>query len=283
MDFLLIFFLLGAVGTWTASQFSRSAKLTRLAHRYGCNFELHRSSVITALSAGKLEFFTRFFHQFDHVFTFTTQTAFTRLADAAVFINENPDTKPFMTTLFTAEMRKTQFPYLKIAPANSLFAPSQHAPFSLPTPPLAARYRVYADPQAQTLLTPFVLGLLKEKDNLYLEVNELGFVYHEHTLIAPEQMDEFRFRALKILNELEKSLPPTAGPNKDGNPSTQANRNPADDLQAQAWLESFTNSASQPAAGPGQNFRMFWFLLVLVLFLGITFFSWFVLHHWVGR
>ena len=282
LNIVIVLMILGACGAFGASTFSRTAKLTRLAQMYGCNFEKHKATVTTELSAGKLELFTRFFHQFTSVFTFTTNTAFIRMADDQIFADEKAHTKLLAVTLFTVEMRRLQFPPLKIVPVRSPLSPSQYALIKTNIPQLDELYHIHApSPASGILLTPFITDLLKENSSIYLEINDAALIYHEHALIAPEQMDEFRFRAMKIFNELETLLicleqPADQPLDKAEVTSTHLQ------ARAEAMMQSFASSAPV-TSGPNQNFRMFWFIVVVMLFLGITLFSWFALHNWVGK
>lgn len=283
IHFFLFLSVFGAVGALCAYSCSRPPKLAALAKNYGCHFERHKNSVTTAVSAGKLELFIQFFHQFYNVFTFTTPTAFVRLADDFIFTDENPHTKPLVVTLFTAEMRRLQFPTLKITPAGSALGKSRYAPLKTNIPALEKRYHIYApSPACQVLLTPFITGLLKENDSIYLEVNESALIYHEHTLLEPTQIDAFRFRAMKILNELETVLQSAA---KAANPPENKTDeiNTPEQNRAEALLASLAQTQPQNVPGPSKNFRLGWLIVVFALFLGITFFSWFALHHWLGK
>jgi len=270
------------LGALAATAYSRSAKLARLAQMYGCMFEKEKSSVTTEISAGKLELFTHFFHQFTSVFTFATNTAFIRMADDHIFMDEKPRTKPLLVTLLSVEMRRLQFPPLKIVPVASPLAPCQYTLIKTNIDTLDKTYHIHApSPASGVLLTPFITGLLKENPSIYLEVNDAAMIYHEHTLIAPEQMDEFRFRAMKIFNELETILMrlEVAPDQPQDDPEATSTH-----LQARAEAMIQTFSAGAPVVSqPNQNFRVFWFMVVGILFLGITFFSWFTLHHWLGR
>ena len=52
----------------------------------------------------------------------------------------------------------------------------------------------------------YCLRSLKTKNNIYLEIHDNALVYHEHTLIAPEDLEMFRFRAMQILSEFENIM-----------------------------------------------------------------------------
>ena len=287
IDFFLFIFTLSSVGAFFAYTCSRTSKLARLAKNYGCNFERQKSSVTTATSAGKLEWLTRFFHQFNNIFTFATRTSFIRMADDSVFLDDKPKTKPLQFKLFSAEMRKIQFPILKIVSAASPFAASQYTPLKTTIAPIDNFYKIYGQSN-HPLLTPFILNLLKENQNLYLEVNDTAFIYHEHALIEPQKIEEFRFRATKILNEFEAVLShlaaQTAPEKTEQTPAAPVDIQDDPALQrAEAMLQSFASVHTPATQSPNQNLRIFWFILVLLLFFGISIFSWFVLHNWVGR
>ena len=289
VDLFLCIFTLSSLGALWAYTFSRTAKLSRLAKNYGCNFERQKSSVTTATSAGKLEWLTQFFHQFDNIFTFSTRTSFIRMADNSIFLDDKPKTKPLQFTLFSAEMRKTQFPVLKIVSATSAFASSKYPALKTNVAAIDNFYKVYGT-NPNPLLTPFILNLLKEHQNLYLEVNDTALIYHEHTLIEPQKMEEFRFRATKILNEFEtviNRLTAQTDTQKEAQTSAKVVVEELDEdpalQRAEAMLQSFTSVHAPVIESPNQHLRIFWFILVLLLFFGISIVSWFVLHNWVGR
>lgn len=276
INLLLFVGIAGAAVGFGIITFSRSSKLASLAQNYGCRFERRKNSVTTALCAGKLELFILFFHQFKNVFTFTTNTAFIRLADDFIFLNDDPKTKPISLTLFTAEMRKIQFPPLKIVPVQSPLTKSKLSRFKINIPDLDARFHFYSQtPQAGKLFSPFIINLLREKETVYLETNEAALIYHEHALIDPKDIDAFRFHAMKILNEFE-TLVTTA----EAKPNQNSQEHPTE-TRAQALLQSFMGS--RPTNPPNQSLHIFWLIVVFALFLGITFLSWFALHHWLGR
>ena len=164
MTYILLFLILGTGTSLLINMRTRSAQLARWARKNRCLFDREKNSVTTELTAGRLEFFTLFFHQYQNVSTYTDNMAFMRLADDSIFLNENPNTKPIRTTLFTAELKRQQFPALKIAPLKSPFAASEYALMKTNIPAVDSRYRIHAPSQASGLLfTPFIIGLLKTK------------------------------------------------------------------------------------------------------------------------
>ena len=125
---LLLLILFAAAGTGLViSARTRSAQIARMARLNGCQYDREKDTVTTELTAGRLEFFTLYFHQYQHVCTSSDNLAFFRTADDLIYLNDNPQTKPVKYTIFTAELKTRQFPALKIAPLNSLVAPSQYA------------------------------------------------------------------------------------------------------------------------------------------------------------
>ena len=270
---------------------TRSAKLARLAQLYGCPFERHKTSVTTAFSAGRLELFTQFFHQYRNVFTFTTSAAFTRLADDLIFLDDKPGTKPICITLFSAEMRNTQFPTLKIAPLTSPFAASQYTCVQTNVEQIDNIYRVHAPNQdAGLLFTPFVLTLFKTHPSVYLELNDNVLIYHEHTLVPPEGLEEFRLRAMQILDELQNTLAQRQKKYAPAAAPVQTPAAPSDtqaDADVQQRAETLLHSLAplrKPFVAPSHMpWRGVWVILLGALLLAIMFLPWYALHHWLGR
>ncbi len=285
MDILLLLLIFGSIGGLGAYACTRSAKLSRLAQDYGCQFDRRKNSVTTQLSAGRLELFTQFFHQYLNVFTLTDHMAFIRLADDLIFQDDNPKTKPLMVSLFTAEMRKTQFPTLKIAPLKSPFAKSQYTLMKTNIAAIDEVYRIHApNPSAGMLFTPYIIGLLKTNPNVYLELNDNALIYHEHTLISPDKLEDFRFRAMQILSEFETIMSQLEQKQPAAPTTTPPSQTPSNaEQRAQAMLQSFATTRRSVSATPTNSWRWIWFFVVGALFLAITFLSWFALHNWVGR
>lgn len=272
----------GCVVGLVATTRSRTAQLARIARGNGCAFDKRKTSVTTQLTAGRLEFFTQFFHQYNNVFTCSDNVAFIRWADDIIYTDDNPKTKPIPITIFTAELKKRQFPLLKAAPVSSPFAPSKLPLLKTNVPAIDAVYQMHAPSQASdVVLTPTVLELFKTQKQIYLELNDNALVYHEHRLIPVEEIEAFRFRALQILGELEKlveQLDKKEGAD-DNKPAPLQDAAP--DMRAMAMLQRFGDTAGPVSTNPPM-WRGFWFLLLLVMFLGITFLSWFALHNWLG-
>lgn len=282
MTLILSFIVAACAVGLVATTRTRTAELARLARATGCAFDKQKESVTTQLTAGRLEFFTLFFHQYRNVFTYSDNVAFIRVADDTIYTDENPKTKPIPLTIFTAELKKRQFPMLKAAPLKSPFAPSQQALMKTNIPAIDARYRIHAPSAASgVLFTPFITGLFKTQPNIYLELNDNALVYHEHKQIPLEEMEAFRFRAMQILGELEKLVEKL----DQNNPDTLAPVTPLDstpDARATAMLQRF--GAPMPAsATTSPAWRGVWFIILLMIFLGVSFLSWFALRNWIGR
>ena len=263
---------------------TRSAQLARIARANNSVFHKRKTSITTQLTAGRLEFFTQFFHQYRNVFTYTDRLAFIRLADDIIYLNDQPKTKPIPVTVFTAELKKRQFPILKVATLQSPFAPSQYALMKTNIPAIDSQYRIHAPSAAAgVLFTPLITGILKTRPRIYLELNENALVYHEHTLVPVAEMETFRFRAMQILGELEVLMEKL----DRANPDTATFVAPADDTdlfdkQAADMLRFAAggNNASQPQATPS-SFRAVWAFILVLLLIGISFLSWFALHNWI--
>ena len=288
MGMTLFFTLLfvGALGGLCVSSCSRSAKLARLAQLYGCSFRKRKTSVTTALSAGKLELFTQFFHQYRNIFTLTDHMAFIRLSDDLIFTDDKPSTKPIAVSLFTAEMRKTHFPTLKAVPISSPFAASQYTQVKTNLKELDNTYKIYAPTQAASmLLTPFVIEMLKKNPSVYLELSDNTLIYHEHTLLPPEKLEDFRFRAMQLLSEFETRLNhlenESASVSETLHKTAEAPHTAEE--RAQAMLHSFAAQRRPQANPPSNNMHILGLVIIFALFLAITFLSWFALHNWIGR
>ena len=172
MMWISIFLIAASITGLVASARSRTAQLARIAKSNGCAFDKRKDSVTTQLTAGRLEFFTLFFHQYHNVFTCSDHLSFIRVADDIIYVDENPKTKPIPLTIFTAELKNKQFPLLKIAPLRSAFAPSQHALMKTNIPAIDSRYRIHTpSPAAGLLFSPMITGLLKTRPQIYLELN----------------------------------------------------------------------------------------------------------------
>lgn len=275
--FLTILILASIAALWLQSR-TRQARLARLAKLNGCAFVKEKETVTTPLSAGRLEFFTQFFHQFQNVFTYSDHMAYIRVADDNLYMDDKPSTQPQRITIFTAELREGQFPALKVAPLTSRLAPSQHALMKTNIPAVDSRYRLHAPtPASGMLLTPFITGLLKTKNNMYLELNDNALIYHENTCIAPEDIETFRFRAMQILNEFENLI--TKLDAQDTTKSTSLAPTPQEEAEkrAEAMLQAL---CSPKNTEPKQTSRFsgLWILIMLAALAGMTFLSWFLLN-----
>ena len=283
---LLLLILFAAAGTGLViSARTRSAQIARMARLNGCQYDREKDTVTTELTAGRLEFFTLYFHQYQHVCTSSDNLAFFRTADDLIYLNDNPKTKPVKYTIFTAELKTRQFPALKIAPLNSLFAPSQYALMKTNIPQVDAAYRIHApSPASALVLTPYLIGLLKTRQNIYLELNDNALVYHENCLHPVHDLEIFRFRAMQILHELENVLVKLAA--TDTTATATLTPRPTDEAEARAEAMLKALCAEKPNAEDSSSvggFRGVWLFVLLVLLIGISLFSWVALHNWIAR
>lgn len=278
MNYLLGFIVIGAFAGLIASTRTRAAKLARLAKINGCMFVREKETVTTPQSAGRLEFFTLFFHHFQNVFTYSDRLAYIRVADDGVYLDDNPKTSPSHITIFTAELREGQIPALKAAPLNSNFAPSQYTLMKTNIPALDSRYRIHAPtPASGMLLTPFITGLLKTKNNIYLEIHDNALVYHEHTLIAPEDLEMFRFRAMQILSEFENIMEKMEEKSAEDTATLSPKPQDEAELRAQAMLKALC-APRTPAEKQSSSWGGLWILIMLAALAGMTFLSWLMLN-----
>ncbi len=284
MTIAIILIMLGAgVGLWATTR-TRTARLAQMARLNGCRFDKEKDTVTTELTAGRLEFFTLFFHQYQNVCTWSDNLAFMRVADDNIYTDDNPKTKPLKLTLFTAELKKRQFPALKIAPIDSQFAPSQYALMKTNIPAVDSRYRVHAPtPAAGLVLTPFLIGLLKTRGNMYLELNDNALVYHENTCISVEDYQSFRFRAMQILHELENALIKLAKTDPASTATLSPKPQDEAELRAEAMLKALCSPREAAGQKEGSGFRGVWIIMLLAVLLGISLLSWFALNNWVQR
>lgn len=262
---------------------TRAAKLARIAQLSGCQFVRYKETLTTQLTAGRLELFTKFFHQYRNVFTYTDHMAFIRIADDLIYKDDKPGSKPTPITLFTAELKKRQFPTFKVAPEKSMFAVSQLAAFKTNVAEIDGNYVCYAPQQdVGILFTPLFTGILKKNKNLYIELNDNALIYHEHSLIAPEEIESFRFRAMQILSDFETVM--TRMEAHTANPSAPAENEEqqAAGMRAEAMLKSLCAPRS---TGPltAKPWRGIFAFALLLIFLGISFLSWFLLNRIGGH
>lgn len=259
---------------------TRTARMHRYAKRNHAQFDRHRNSLTTPLSAGKLELLKEYFPLFRHVMTFMDNTAFMRLADAEIYKDESPNTQPVNVTLFTAEFRNRSFPVLKIAPLGSPFYASQYMTVKTNIPEIDRNYHISAaDQAAGVLFTPYLKRLLKTRDNIYFEVNDNAFLYHENCLQPIEELEHFHCRAAQLLAELagtvaklEKSAPAANA----ATPSKPILTDAEFDAKAQAMLSVMCPKDIARAHGNG-SLRGFWGIILLVILLAIPVVGWLIL------
>ena len=182
---------------------SRPARLKRLAKRTGGTFCRKRTDLLTPQNANRLEIFSSFVCSFNNVITRKEVSAFTRLADMAAQ-DENGNPLPAFT-VFSAECFTGGIPALKIAPAESPFCRSRFTAVKTKDEDINAAYRIFLSaPQAARLLTASLQQLLKRQTDMYVEIYDNAFVYHEGRLVLPGEAEDFRLRATRVLAELTK-------------------------------------------------------------------------------
>jgi len=272
---VILLIIFGAALTTQAC--SRSAKLAHLAKLNGARFDKEKETVTTLVTAEKLEFCARFYHQYTHVFTYSDRLAFTRVADDAVYTEENTQTPSHHLSLFTAELKLQQFPTLKLVSKGGAFDKSALPLCQETEKEWNEKFLFYApESSAAKLLTPSLLRLLTHSAHVYLELYDNALIYHEYQLFQPEDVEMFRFRAMQVLTELSKSVRLLQ------QPADQAQKTAGESAEqnADVILSSLSGTAERPKA-PSQGWRMMWLFGVLLLFLGISFLSWFALNNWV--
>lgn len=264
---------------------TRAARMHRYAKRNHATFNMHRNSLTTPLSAGKLELLKEYFPLFRHVMTFMDNTAFMRLADAEIYKDESPNAQPVNITLFAAEFRNRSFPILKIAPLGSPFYASQYMTVKTNIPEIDRAYHISAPNQAAGLLfTPYLKRLLKTRDNIYLEVNDNAFLYHENCLHRVEELENFHCRAAQLLAEFGNTM---VNLDKPGTATIAAAiKNPPKpkpvltdeefDAKAQAMLSVMCPKEIARMHG-SSSLRGFWSIILLVLLLAIPVVGWLLL------
>lgn len=284
MDIILLLLILACGAGLIATARTRAAQIARMAKMNGCRYDREKDSVTTEQTAGRLEFFTLYFHQYQNVCTCSDNFAFIRVADDNIYKDDNPKTKPIHFTIFTAELKKRQFPALKIAPIDSPFAPSQYALMKTNIPQIDSRYRIHAPTPASALvLTPYIIGLLKTCNNIYLELNDNALVYHENAQMPLAQFQQFRFRALQLLHELENLIVrlDEAGPASTAT-LTPNTKDPAE-MRAEAMMKALCSTHSEAPSTEGNSFRGIWIIALLLVLLGISLLSWVALNNWITR
>lgn len=285
MDIILLLLILACGAGLIATARTRAAQIARMAKMNGCRYDREKDSVTTEQTAGRLEFFTLYFHQYQNVCTCSDNFAFIRVADDNIYKDDNPKTKPIHFTIFTAELKKRQFPALKIAPIDSPFAPSQYALMKTNIPQIDSRYRIHAPTPASALvLTPYIIGLLKTRNNIYLELNDNALVYHENAQMPLAQFQQFRFRALQLLHELENVIVrlDEASPSSTATlvPNTKAD--PAE-LCAEAMIKALCSNRSEISTPENTGFRGIWIIVLLFVLVGISLLSWVALKNWIPQ
>ncbi len=283
MNILLILIILASAAGLVATTRTRSAQIARMAKTNGCRFDREKDSVTTEQTAGRLEFFTRYFHQYQNVCTCSDNFAFIRVADDNIYMDDNPKTKPIPFTIFTAELKKRQFPALKIAPIDSPFAPSQYALMKTNIPQIDSRYRIHAPtPAAALVLTPFIIGLLKTRSNIYMELNDNALVYHENAQMPLAQFQQFRFRAIQILHEFENVIVHLDAANPSATATLTPRSQDSADTQAEAMLKALCTVQNSQSTKPS-GWRGMWIIVLLAVLLGMSLLSWFILNNWITR
>jgi hypothetical protein len=279
MNLLLILIVIGAGAGVVATMNTRSAKLASLAKQNGDRFDKEKPSVISVLTAKKLEFLTQYFHQYQNVFTFSDNMAFIRIADDLIYQNDDPKTKPTCITIFTAELKKLQFPALKVVPHQSIFTNSQHALMKTNISSLDDAYKFHAPtPKASVLFTPLIIGMLKTHKQIYLELNDNALIYHEHTQIPIQDMPTFRFRAMQVLAEFENILLKMNKPDPLPDAKKQTVQTEQDEifLRAEAMLKALR--PSNPIENKKESgFRGSWIFVLMAVLIGMSLLSWFLL------
>ena len=285
MTIFFAFLILACTAGLVATARSRAAQIARMAKMNGCRYDREKDSVTTEQTAGRLEFFTQYFHQYQNVCTCSDNFAFIRVADDHIYKDDNPKTKPTPLTIFTAELKKRQFPALKISPITSPFAPSQYALMKTNIPQIDKHYRIHAPTPASALvLTPFLIGLLKTRTNIYLELNDNALVYHENAQMPLAQFQAFRFRALQILHELENLIVRLDETNAVNTATLVPNTPDPAEARAEAMMKALCSPADYPNASKTPNgFRGIWIIVLLAVLLGISLLSWVAINNWIAR
>lgn len=262
--FLIIFFLLSAV-MFLALSYTRRYQLGQLAKRYSMQYDYYRESVTTLETAGRLEFFTHFFHQYNNVCTFSSSSAFMRFADDIFFVDDNPGTPSHKISIFTAELKNHQFIPFKIVPADSLFAHSLYPQIKTNVAEIDQHYKIYSSAKdAFSFLTPALQSVLKKRHNIYLETNDNAIVYHEHSLIKPQDFQTFRLRGMQFLQECEQNITPTPSAHNLSQKGVPAS-------QQDSLLSALSLPQDTKASGSRLSIGIFALLLLAV---GLTLLAW---------
>ena len=280
MILFFVFFISLSVCALILVSRTRRYQLGQLAKHLNMQFDNYRESVTTIQTVGQLEFFRQFFHQYRNVFTSSAAAAFIRISDDAIFVDDKPSTKPQLFTIFTAELKRRQFPTFKIAPVGSLFAKSNYPQIKINTPEIDKSYCVYTPQQGNnTFLTNALLSLLKKHNDIYLEVNDNALVYHESCLVAPEDIPTFRLRALQLLQECEQILTNLQnnipGENTLRMATAQSPKTEID--RAEALMAALTSSQTPDIPQGPKNWIGTSIVIVVVAAVGLFLISWMLL------
>jgi hypothetical protein len=279
--FFIVLFAVAATGLiWQAG--TRSAKLRSVAKMLNIRFDRTRDTITTDSTAGHLEFFARFFRLYFNVCTFSDALAFMRLADVHVFLDENPKSKPLVMTVFTAEMKRTQFPGLKIVPHKSPFAACNYT-FASKVSALEKTYRIYGScQQTGLLLTPAIVTFLKNHPDTYIEANDNAFIYHEHRLITVEDFQTFRLRALQILHEMERAIQTAqqtaAAETKPDTPQNKPEDKKDSFDQAEAMLAALSAGHNSPTEPSSNKWMGASIVILLVGAVVLSIVAWALVH-----
>ena len=276
MILFLIFFSLLLILSLGLLSLTRRHQLETIAKRLHLSFNGYRESVTTAQSAGQLEFFTKFFHQYNNVFTFSDAVAFFRIADDTIFIDDKPQTQPDRITIFTAEFKNQEMPCLKIVPVHSSFASSKYPLSETDTPQLGKNYRLHcANPDLPSHIPAEILSLFKSDASLYLEVNGNVLVFHEHKLVQPTDIPAFRLRGMLLAHACELMRSHGISSSKVP-PQTQQF---IDETIPPGAMSLLTNGSQNTSTERSRNWLLLGGLLLAGTVIGISFFALFLLKH----
>lgn len=268
--FLTIFFLFAAC-SFLAVSCTRRYQLGQLAKRYHMQYDYYRESVTTFETAGRLEFFTQFFHQYNNVCTFSGPSAFMRIADDILFVDDKPGTKSQKISIFTAELKNQQFLLFKIVPVGSAFAKSNYPLIKTNIPQIDSRYQIYSPIEGSTaFLTPPLLSALKNRSNIYLEANNNALIYHEGTLIKPQDFQTFRLRGMQLMQECAQA---------PGQPSATFVSRPLTPAEQEAQAENFLSPITLPQEEKTNTWMGMGLFALLLLAVGLTLFAWILIRN----
>lgn len=272
----LVFFSLLLLLSFGLLSLSRRHQLESIAKRLHLVFNGYRESVTTAQSAGQLEFFTKFFHQYNNVFTFSDSVAFFRIADDTIFTDDNPQTKPDHITIFTAEFKNQEMPCFKIVPNRSPFVSSQYPLAETELAQLGKNYRLHcANPDLPSHIPAEILSLFKPDTSFYLEVNTNALVFHEHTLIRPEDIPSFRLRGMLLAQACERMRMRTQGAAASKMPP-QTQQFIDETIPPGAISLLATQSSPSSSVARSRNWLLLGILLIVGSVMGLSLFALFL-------